>query len=411
MFLDRLTDIQKTSGPSIEMGAMCAQELLHQQTSRWMICSGNDEIDLAELASEDFELDLFTKSLASLFKAIVSSESAVLRVAARSRRVEPFLAPTRLGNRVVSCCKQAKRQWRNVSRSHRFRPDLRLMMAAVHRWGPVIEIGFPSIDGGTVDPAAIGAIERLVRFVREFGRSLRFRNLVQDHLRGENANFASACRYIRQEFEACSCLLVLRLDLYFRPEAKEYGFAAEAAHQLHLYLRSLREDPVVDDYIGFLIKREVSFRRGMHAHLLILIDGHRHRNGYYLTKLLGERWLKRIGWHRGSFFNCYAKRHRYRYNGLGQVRLGDVRKLIGVRLALWYMTKETCVFKPGGGKVKNFWRSQTKAVESLKRGARRRPGNDMKTVMSTLDGRREQPISRYEELLLPSYPVPAENQE
>jgi hypothetical protein len=92
---------------------------------------------------------------------------------------------------------------------------------------------------------------------------------------------------------------------------------------------------------------------------------------------------------KGSYFNCYARKNRYRYNGLGLVHVTDTEKLVGIRIALWYMSKQDSVLKVDDSKVKNFWRSW-KMKGNGNRGAPRKHGNGMDFVTRLLGGERSE---------------------
>jgi hypothetical protein len=188
-------------------------------------------------------------------------------------------------------------------------------------------------------------------------------------------------------FERRSRLLVLRIDLYVRPGTTGWGHARTADRAVVRYLRNLRDGRIVDGFLGFLIKRENGICRGTHYHLMVLLDGHEHRSAWFLTQCLGEAWVNRVGSVSGSYFNCYDMKERYRFNGLGLVHASDEMKLIGLRVALWYMSKQDCELMVCGEKRKNFWRSPMPAERSG-RGAPRKDTNVMRIVRRALGGER-----------------------
>jgi len=120
---------------------------------------------------------------------------------------------------------------------------------------------------------------------------------------------------------------------------------------------------------------------------MAILDGHERQSACHLTELIGEAWKARVGADKGSYFNCYAKRHRYRYNGLGKVHLSDTEKLIGLRVAFWYMSKQDSVLLVDDARVKNFRRSLMPKGTS-NRGAPRRHGDGMDLPKRILGGER-----------------------
>jgi len=160
---------------------------------------------------------------------------------------------------------------------------------------------------------------------------------------------------------------------------------------LKRYLRDLDEGRIVPDVLRRICKRECGFDRGMHYHLLVALDGHRHQNACHMSKLLGERWLKKCGPLRSSYFNCYVRRHHYKYNALGSVHLSDWRMLMGIKEAIKYLVK-------GDGHVmtghkRNLMRGNMKkqSGSKSKRGAPRKVGHDMILVDEILGNPRYEP--------------------
>ena len=234
----------------------------------------------------------------------------------------------------------------------------------------------------------IEALSHLVDFVRCACRSQAFKNILQDHEHKAEDNFRSSCDFMWAQFEQHSRLLILRIDLYFRPDAKGWGYSEAADKAITNYLRALRTGKILGGNPRFIIKRENGISRGVHYHLLVVIDGNLHRNAHYLTKLMGEEWIKRVGTDKGSFFNCYARKDKFRFNGLGLVHVSDVEKLIGLRIALWYMSKQDSELKVDDAKVKNFWRSLMPGEPDRRGAPRKSADGGMKLVSQLLGGKR-----------------------
>ena len=317
---------------------------------------------------------------------------------------QPGFKLTTLGREVLDACmyfasqEAGGRNWQQAYKHHQFHPIGAVMLRAVMRWWkPICRWENPSHSLIQGEPA-VECVEKLhsfVDFVRRACRSQAFQNLLHDHERKAEDNFRSGCNYISALFEHHSRLLILRIDLYFRPDAKELSYSRAADKAVFKYLRTLRMGRIVPGYRGFIIKRENGISRGVHFHLMVILDGHLHKGAWFLTQCLGQKWLKRVGCDKGSFFNCYARKDRYRYNGLGLVHVSEMNKLIGIRIALWYMSKQDSVLKVDDTKVKNFWRSPM-PKEPDGRGAPRKNGDGMSLVKRMLGGERSKYPSGFE---------------
>jgi len=201
--------------------------------------------------------------------------------------------------------------------------------------------------------------------------------------RNEEERMKSCCHYIATRFTQFSCLLIGRVDLYIRPEHREWSNSEEVEHHLRLFLRALGESRIVPDVKAWVCKRENGPDRGIHFHVLYALDGHKHREAASYSKILGEAWVKRVGAKRGSYFNCTVREDEYTYNALGLVRISDRKKLLGIREAIRYMVKGDGYLLTG--RQRNLWRGvMGKSWSAVKRGAPRKPEHDMTLVEEIL---------------------------
>ncbi|MUV13361.1 inovirus-type Gp2 protein [Noviluteimonas gilva] len=346
--------------------------------------------------TDDEHLLNFMPKLRRLYTWIMAGDNPPVEPVFDGWANRPGYKLTRLGRQALDACnyyasqEEDGRNWQEAYSHHRFHPIVAVMLRAVMRWGLTItrwsNPEHAMLDGGR-DAEAVEKLRQLVAFVRRTCRSQAFQNLLHDHERKAEDNFRSGCDYLSALFERHSRLLILRIDLYFRPDAKGWGYSKAADRAVSNYLRGLRMCRIVPGYRGFLIKRENGISRGMHYHLMVVLDGHMHRSAYYLTRVMGEAWIKRVGADKGSYFNCYANRNRYCYNGLGLVHVSDTEKLLGLRIALWYMSKQDSELKVDEAKVKNFWRGLMPG-EADRRGATRKGGDGMPLVRRLLGGAR-----------------------
>jgi len=370
------------------------REVAHELPAERLLCTQTSDGQVFGYNTDDQHLLNYMPQLQRLYTSLMASDEPPLEATFVRWAKRPGFKLTKLGKQVLVACKffavreDERREWQQAYAHHQFHPVIAVMFRAVIRWwSPICDLWEPTrgMIGGRQDLETMEALRHFVGFVRRACRSQAFQNLLHDHERKANDNFRSGCDFITEQFERRSRLLVLRIDLYFRPDAKGWGYSNAADKAVVNYLRALRLDRVVPGYLGFIIKRENGISRGMHYHLMVLMDGHLHRSAYHLTQVLGEAWMKRVGAEHGSYFNCYGKKDRYRYNGLGLVHVSDTEKLIGIRIALWYMSKQDSELKVDDSKVKNFWRSW-KVKGDSNRGAPRKNGDGMALVTRLLGG-------------------------
>jgi hypothetical protein len=250
---------------------------------------------------------------------------------------------------------------------HRFNPPLTVALKVVRRWSEELSEYTDGEGRLRLGQARVREIlDLMLHSVRLECGSQVYRNALDNYRRSEEKNVASCCEYMAAQFERRSVLLIDRVDLYFRPLFRGWGYTREADAHYSRFLRALRENRIVPDVLGYISKREAGVDRGVHFHLLCVQDGHLHRDSLNMARLIGEEWVRCCGHgdyndgfdvgkegkkDKASYFNCYTRADQYRYNGLGLVRPMDTDKLRGLRLAIEYMCKETSQLKPSPPKA------------------------------------------------------------
>ncbi len=244
---------------------------------------------------------------------------------------------------------------------HRFNPPLTVMLKVVDQCSPELWAHTRNGDPVLIDPRTREILENAAASIRASCRSQAYKDEVDNYKRNEEKNIASCCEYLAAQFQRRSQLLILRVDLYFRPAFKGWGYTREADGHYARFLRALRENRIVPDVLGYISKREDGIDRGIHFHVLIVLDGHKHRDAANLTRMVGEDWVRRCGHGeyedgvdvgetgkkaKASYFNCYTRTDQYRFNCLGLIHPTDTDKLRGLRLAIEYLCKETTQLKP-----------------------------------------------------------------
>lgn len=229
-------------------------------------------------------------------------------------------------------------------------------------------------------PEVRAAFEHVAKYVRRVCRSKRFKAVLYNHWRSAEKNRKSNLDYVASLFEKYSKVLVLRIDLYIHPDHHAWSESDRAEWCISQYLRALREGRIIDpDVKGWIVKREGGFYRGIHFHLMVFLDGHKHQAGHVYSEQLGEAWKNRFSDGKGTYFNCWALREEYKNNGLGVVHVTDHAMLTGVRVAVTYLTKEDCALETG--RVRNLRRGIIQRLDDeSKPGAPRKAENDLSTV-------------------------------
>lgn len=292
---------------------------------------------------------------------------------------------TSLGCRIVQCCSQYHEEWAEAYAHHLFDPVTTVMLRAMRRYAtPVSEW----VHAGATQAAELARLlERLATFVRRACGSWRFSRAMMAQERLAQDNFDSAAGLILDLAAKHSRLLILRVDLYSNP-AWEIGRAVKEINGFMRWLggKACKRN-LLPAYRGFIIKCEKGLVRGIHWHLLVICNGNRQQKSCYLTQKLGEMWARRTGQGPGSYHNCWVDREKYECDGLGVLELGDREKMVGLRMALFYLTKRDCALKVAGDIVQVFRRSEIrKGGGSV--GRPRQQDDSMQLLERALGGKR-----------------------
>lgn len=312
--------------------------------------------------------------------------------------VLPAIRPTALGRRIVACCEvyASNEHWGVAWANHVFHPAVTVLLRAMKRYALRIAHCHISLGGHSHDLALGDLLNRLARFVRRVITSWRFINVVNAHLAKEQDNFNSAREFIYYLAGQHTRLCFLRIDLTFRTSSRDFSHSEAADKAVKDFLRSLRSKAckrnLLPGYLGFIIKRENGISRGTHLHLLVVLNaslqGKSSQSVDYISDALCQVWLQRIGHDRGSAHNSYKDRHSWPFNGLGLQDFQRIEPLVGLRLALNYITKQDCVLKTSNDKIKNFWRTPTPRGAIKKRGPKRKRPDYLALLYRMLGGPR-----------------------
>ena len=376
-------------------------------TKRRVPCGGagivrervDEERDRLIFGTSDLVFKDFCDDLLKLGDAITSNDAqpskAIKAPFGNSSLSLSALKLTKLGDRITDLCWRYDDRWGVTYANHVFHPHATVMLRAMRRYAVLISQCLPLRDGVSHDLELGDLLGRLARFVRRVCKSWPYINAVNEHTKKERSNFDSARELIFYFASRNSRLCALRLDLTVRTEFKNFSHSEEADKAVNAFLVSLRSKAtkrnLLPGYLGFIIKRENGIARGTHFHLIVFLNGNIQRNAEYLSDKLGELWLSRIGRNRGSFHNCYKGSDEWLFNGLGVIEYDDLEKLVGLRVALHYISKQDCVLKVSNDKIKNFWRTPSPKGEGKKRGRKRKRGDGLRLMRRLLGG----PRSKY----------------
>lgn len=276
-------------------------------------------------------------------------------------------------------------------REREMHPYLALGFRLARKWEPKLRY-FSSTSGNLLvnEEYPRRILTHLVKVIRRVGGSPEVSNRIKRLTRQHSENLEKYCKYILDILRNHARPLVLRVDLYFEAEAKDAAMEGKIEQALRKFSRNLGEDRIVSDVLGYIIKIENGYDRGIHLHVMAILDGGKHFQSYKLAEQIRMYWIHEcVGSPQfASGFNCYLRKHEYHFNCIGHVHYTDEEMLRGLLEALKYITKTDVEFLLPKTLVKSLRKGQAPSLspDGKKRGAPRKDGAGMALAEGVLLG-------------------------
>jgi Protein of unknown function (DUF3296). len=283
----------------------------------------------------------------------------------------------------------APKAWGREEHMH---PYLSVGMRLARKWQPRLQF-YTTTDSqlliGEKYPRRV--LAHIVRVIRRVCSAKKVSSRVEQLERQQSDNFKACCEYFLSILRVHARPLVLRADLYVEAEAKIAAGEGKIEQAVEKFIRNLREKRIIPGVLGYIIKREDAYDRGIHLHLMVIVDGDKHFQSFNLTEILKTYWIHEcVGSPKlASGFNCYLRKDEYHYNGIGHVHYADESMLLGVRDAIAYLTKTDCHFLVAKEFGKNLRKGQSprRQEDEKRRGAPRKFSNDVSLAERILLGK------------------------
>ena len=261
----------------------------------------------------------------------------------------------------------------------RLDPWLALGLDLAREWRPRL-IHCTGLNGqllGCDEVARDGMVE-IFQTIRKECRRKDFRRDVKNLARGARDNFFRCARYLLSLLAEHARPLILRIDLYFEGDAKQESDSAAAKKAFDKFIRALREERIIPDVLRYITKREDGLERRIHYHVLIAMDGDKHRDVFTFSERVGRYWVDEcVGSSSlASYFNVWLRRRELEYCCLGHLHYLDEHMLEGLRRCIWYLCEDGSHVLVNKGR--NLRRGQMpKGARAHKRGRPRADGTSL----------------------------------
>ena len=125
----------------------------------------------------------------------------------------------------------------------------------------------------------------------------------------EKDNTTSLETYASQLFKHYSKLLIVRVDLGYRNDAK-HEITIDRFYRDFEKMRNrlANKDTIFNNLHGYAWALEQGKGRGYHVHMLLIYDGSKVQKGSYYAKRVGEKWVE-LTEGRGTYFNPHNKQY------------------------------------------------------------------------------------------------------
>jgi hypothetical protein len=335
----------------------------------------------------------YLDTLQGAIKRIAKSKAPPWReVSAGSRTRYIMSREARLLWHAIRGVDLAQKAW---GRESEMGPYVSVGMRLARKWEPRLRF-FTNTDSEVLiaEEYPRRMLAHIVFVIRRVCTSRKFLDRVAQLERQQRENFEACCEYFLSILRMHARPLVMRVDLYVEGAAKRAAEEGKIEQAVEKFIRNLRERRIIPGVLGYILKREDAYDRGIHLHLMVIVDGDKHFQSYNLTEILKTYWIYEcVGSpNLASGFNCYLRKDEYRYNAIGLVHYTDEGMLLGVRDAIDYLTKTDCHFLLPKTFGKNMRKGQPprRHEDGKRRGAPRKFPNDVSLAERILLGRQEE---------------------
>jgi len=197
----------------------------------------------------------------------------------------------------------------------------------------VINLSWPRIvledpDVFVTESLTLGQyVNSLVAHIHVSGNSRSFKEKLRKEEADRRARLVEYQGYIVDLFESYARLLVIRIDLSYRPEIALYkpDMLLRLRQDLAQFKLSMHRHPAFSALAGYISSIEYGDLKGHHVHLILFYDGSKRHKDAHITAEVGRFW-EAVTVGEGIYHNCNADKDSYRRLGIGMINHHDQQK-------------------------------------------------------------------------------------
>lgn len=180
---------------------------------------------------------------------------------------------------------------------------------------------------------------RLVERIRELGQDNRYGRRVSDRRYQANLKSKLVQEYVARVMDRYARTLVIRVNLYYRSEARPKLKAEHVFADMEQLAKAQRHSPVFESSNGYILRVEQGDDQGFHIHAAFFFDGSKVCREFYKAEQIGRLWEDitrgRGYWHDSG--RSWSGEDSER--GTGMFRRDDLRGREAVCKLMTYLTK------------------------------------------------------------------------
>ena len=142
----------------------------------------------------------------------------------------------------------------------------------------------------------------------------------QKRLRAQSSrNNKSVNHYLDQLRAQYKRLLMVRLDLFYKPEYRNSKGMPQLQADRAAFMKHWQVNPLFSHLVGYVWCFEYGGKKGLHCHMLLIFNGKERYQDEWIGRMLGEHWEQVTHGH-GGYFNSNAADSKKALMGWQQAR-------------------------------------------------------------------------------------------
>lgn len=167
--------------------------------------------------------------------------------------------------------------------------------------------------------------QRLIKTLSYYKKDIKRERSVFSYQ--ESKNKRALEKYVRHLIHHYTRLLFVRIDLKYAKETSHLVSIEDFDYHMSKFRDLIgNKETCFKDWQGYAWALEHGgIEGGLHCHLLLIYDGNKRQNGWYIAKEVGEKW-KQVTQGFGTYYNYHNKKTKQGYERNGKLGIGMIHQ-------------------------------------------------------------------------------------